>query len=81
MNSDGSGQTRLTHNSVSDYHPSWSPDGSRIAFTSNRDGTESEIYVMNSDGFEQTRLTDNSGVGQFPKLVAGRAPHRVRLEP
>jgi Tol biopolymer transport system component len=36
----------------------WSPDGSQIAFVSNRDGN-SEIYVMNSDGTGLTRLTDN----------------------
>jgi len=35
----------------------WSPDGSRIVFTSIRDEGNSEIYVMNSDGTDQTRLT------------------------
>ena len=49
MNADGSGVTRLTNNSVSDRYPKWSPDGRRIAFTSNRDG-DHEIYVMNADG-------------------------------
>ena len=39
--------------------PSWSPDGRRLAFTSDRDGN-SEIYVMNADGTGQTRLTDNT---------------------
>ena len=38
--------------------PSWSPDGSRIAFASERDGSF-EIYVMNADGGGQTRLTRN----------------------
>ena len=33
-------------------------DGSRIAFSSYRDGNL-EIYVMNADGSDQTRLTDN----------------------
>ncbi|MEW6557610.1 MAG: hypothetical protein AB1349_09680 [Elusimicrobiota bacterium] len=32
MNDDGSNQTRLTNNSVGDFHPRWSPDGNKIAF-------------------------------------------------
>ncbi len=58
MNADGSGQTRLTNNPAADSGPTWSPDGSKIAFSSDRDGN-SDIYVMNADGSGQTRLTDN----------------------
>src|SRR5205085_3626152 len=36
----------------------FSPDGSKIAFRSNRDGNY-EIYVMDADGSNQTRLTNN----------------------
>ena len=32
MNIDGSNQKRLTHNNVDDYGPSWSPDGTKVAF-------------------------------------------------
>src|ERR1700752_4364492 len=32
MNADGSNQLRLTNNALSDDHPTWSPDGSKIAF-------------------------------------------------
>jgi Tol biopolymer transport system component len=49
--------TQLTHNDVLDTYPSWSPDGSRIVFQSNRDGG-SEIYVMDADGSDQVRLTN-----------------------
>ncbi len=59
MNADGSNQTRITTNSASDRQPSWSPDGTRLAFVSNRDGND-EIYVMNADGSSQTRLTNNA---------------------
>ncbi|NIM52761.1 MAG: hypothetical protein GTO22_26535, partial [Gemmatimonadales bacterium] len=41
-----------------DREPAWSPDGTRIAFASNRDGNY-EIYVMDADGSNPVRLTDN----------------------
>jgi Tol biopolymer transport system component len=60
MNSDGSNQTNLTNNSIGDGDPCWSPDGSKIAFYSDREGFPYlRIYVMNSDGSNQTKLTNN----------------------
>jgi len=43
---------------VDDHQPSFSPDGTRIVFFSDRDNS-SEIYIMNADGSNQTRLTNN----------------------
>lgn len=50
------GLTNLTNNVADDDMPAWSPEGKKIAFTSNRDGA-GDIYVMNSDGGGVTRLT------------------------
>jgi uncharacterized repeat protein (TIGR03803 family) len=60
MNSNGTNQTRLTNNPAVDLNSVISPDGSRIAFASDRDNNFNyEIYVMNADGTGQTRLTDS----------------------
>jgi TolB protein len=39
--------------------PAWSPDGTKIAFVSHRDGT-SHVYVMNADGTGTRRLTNSA---------------------
>jgi DNA-binding winged helix-turn-helix (wHTH) protein/dipeptidyl aminopeptidase/acylaminoacyl peptidase len=49
---------RLTDATAVEKDPVWSPDGTRIAFASNRDGTY-ELYVMPSDGGAPGRLTVN----------------------
>jgi Tol biopolymer transport system component len=50
---------RLTTDPAADFDPTWSPDGTRIAFRSQRDGND-EIYVMNADGTCQVNLTKDS---------------------
>ena len=58
MDIDGKNQRRLTKNPNSDWFPSWSPDGKRIAFASDRDGNFNyEIYVMDTDGGNPQKLT------------------------
>ncbi|MBK8129112.1 MAG: PD40 domain-containing protein [bacterium] len=65
MNVDGSGLRQLTANTAHDFNPTWSPDGSKIAFQSYRNG-QYEIYVMNADGSQQTRLTTNDAYDGMP---------------
>jgi Tol biopolymer transport system component len=65
MNANGGNPTRLTFNPQSDTNPAWSPDRTKIAFTSTRDGNP-EIYVMNADGTSRTRLTFTSAFEDDP---------------
>ena len=51
---------QLTTNSAFDSHPIWSPDGKKIAFESDREGSL-DVYVMDAKGGIPTRLTTNSG--------------------
>ena len=61
MDTDGTDTVRLTKHSVIDSYPAWSPDGTKIAFTSNRrNGATHEIYIMDADGKRPVRLTKNN---------------------
>jgi Tol biopolymer transport system component len=63
MNADGSGRRTLTRHPAYNFEPSWSPDGRRIAFASNRDrnGDSLDVYVMNASGGDQRRVTRTKG--------------------
>lgn len=54
---DGSGLTNLTNAPGVDTDGKWSPDGSKIVFSSNRTGVY-QLYVMNADGSGLEQLTD-----------------------
>jgi Tol biopolymer transport system component len=59
MNLDGSGIVKLTHSESLDSDAGWSPDGSQIAFASDRarSSGRTEIYVMDADGTNVRRVT------------------------
>lgn len=51
---------QLTTHAAYDSQPIWSPDGKKIAFTSNREGSL-DVYIISAKGGAPTRLTTNSG--------------------
>ena len=56
INADGTNMLNLTQDGATYDRPAWSPDGTRIAFTSYRHN-RNEIFVMNADGSNQQQLT------------------------
>jgi len=85
MDIDGSGVTQLTSNTDQDgaagpdpmglgfgiSTPSWSPDGTKIAFTSDRDGGDLDIFIMNADGSGVIQLTSSSADDYDPFWLPG----------
>ncbi len=71
MNIDGTNPVRLTNNNFQDTFAHWSPQGDRIAFTTNRDTPPTatanlsnffEVYTMNaSDGSNPVNVTNSLG--------------------
>jgi Tol biopolymer transport system component len=59
INADGTGEVALLASAHGDFDPAWSPDGTRIAFTSLRDGYQ-QIYTINLASSEITRITETS---------------------
>lgn len=58
---DASGQAdniSSNNDAILESDPSWSPDGTKIAFSSDKGGN-TEIYFINADGSGQTNLTNN----------------------
>jgi Tol biopolymer transport system component len=62
VKTDGNGFAQLTDDTVMDVYPSWSPDGSKVAFLSMR-GPRMQIFVVDSDGSNEHLLYD-PGAGQ-----------------
>lgn len=56
VSTQGGTATRLTATSAYETRPKWSPDGTQIAFMSNRDGASS-IYIMPAQGGAAKRIT------------------------
>ena len=56
MNADGTNVRQLAHDDPAIGHPTWSPDGTRIAFEKSY-----AIWVVNADGTGETAIYDPPG--------------------
>ena len=89
MDGDGRNQKRVTVNPTIDQYPTWSPDGRKIAFVSNRNGGNIQIWVIDADGKNPIRLTDGvsdsypdwSPDGKTILYVASHVPEDHDLAP
>ena len=77
---DGGNERNLTNNAAFDGWPVWSPDGTSIAFASNRAGPAlvGQVYVMDADGDELRRVTDGPSHVQPAWSHDGRAVFAYR---
>jgi len=76
VNADGTGLRFLTRTAALETEPVWSPDGTMIAFASDRhvrrgrhldrNGAAFEIYTMRADGTEVHRITRNHVPDLYP---------------
>ncbi len=65
VDADGSNLVQLTNGPDVDWEPWWSPDGTRLIFTTFRDG-DGSLYTMNPDGTDKRRLTSELGAYCYP---------------
>ncbi len=66
MSADGSQSVRLTTSPAIDQAPRLSPNGSQIAFQSNRNANQFQVFVMRVDEKNVYQVTGASGGNYFP---------------
>ena len=66
MDAGGANQERLTNHPAFDIEPDWSPDGTKIAFASDRKGGRFQIHVMDAGGLNPIQLTEGPGQKRHP---------------
>lgn len=61
-------ETQLTYHDGWDYDPSWSPDGTKIAYVSHRSGN-SDIWIIDNDGTNEMQVTFHPMADRRPQWV------------
>ena len=81
MNADGSGVTQVTHNTINEFDPIWSPNGQQIAFGRISGCCAAAVVVINADGSGERVLADNGFPGAWSPdgRQIGRASCRERV--
>ena len=70
INSNGTGNKRLTDTPLRDENPVWTKDGNYILFSSNRNpNVASQIYIMRTEGQLQMPLTNYNGDNIYPAFL------------
>lgn len=68
INADGTDPMQLTRRSEHNRFPSWSPDGTKIVFVSNRlKRSTFTIFIMNADGSKPVKISDIPGWNGHPE--------------
>ena len=70
-NADGTGMERLTDFGCASFAPQFTPDGSHIVFSSNKnncDSREFDLFLMRSDGSGLRQITDFGGFTSFAEF-------------
>jgi Ca2+-binding RTX toxin-like protein len=62
---DGGDELRITNDDAQDFDPSWSPDGTKLVWTSDRAGTY-DLYTADALGAGVTRLTTSMALDEYP---------------
>jgi hypothetical protein len=72
VGADGDAERRLTNGTKDEYHASLSPDGRRLLFVSERNGSR-DVWVADADGQNPVPLTDDPGTEDQPAWSADSA--------
>jgi TolB protein len=70
MDANGTNIVQLTNEVGDDSQPSWSADGTKIAYSTFRSGNV-EIFTMNPDGTGKTNVTNATGADTRPAYSRG----------